>query len=569
MKKHRTTPKPWHAIARMKVWVRLACALGLLLVLLAGVGLVAAQRIHAINETLAHYTRNTTPSLQAVKSWQEKLSAIRMLQAQYLMTVSAAEMDLLDKEMELAHQQLKTALAEHEPRLSGEEDRALWAAVAEVSERAMVYWDKVRAVSRDSLTDPAATEEARRLFTGRSQRLFAAGAAAVDQQWQFTTGQANTLAQAAQTMYAKSLWLLAACCTLALLLGAGMAFMVIRSIAQQLGGEPGDAARMAHAIAQGDLHSGAAHSARTATPAPGSVMAAMLDMRERLARLVGDVRHSSESIAAGSSELATGNLHLSQRTEEQAGHLQQTAAAIASISDAVRDSALKAEEANRLAAGASGAAADSGHAVQQMVSTMETISTSSKTISEITMVIDGIAFQTNILALNAAVEAARAGEQGRGFAVVASEVRSLAKRSADAAREIKRLISHNVDAVRQGQAHVQQAGGAVHSIIAQVQSVSAVIGAIHHATALQYEGICEVSATMDRLDETTMQNAALAEEGTAATQSLQGQAARLEALVRIFKLPERTATYETVAHTGSASLPAISAARLGPPALHS
>lgn len=554
------------AAAAMKVWVRLVCAMGVLLVLLVAVGLTAAQRIRALNDMLDHYTHSTTPSLQAVKFWQEKLDAIRMLQAQHLMTVSAAEMDILEKDINEAYAQLAASLAEHERRLTGEEDRALWVAITEVTQNAKGYWEKVSAVSRESLSDPSRTEEARRLFTGRSQRLFAASASAVEQQWQHTTTAANEMAAQAQATYVFSMTLLLGSCALALLAGAVLAAMVIRSIARQLGGEPRDVAQMALTIARGDLSASGETQAQR-PPAPGSVMAAMVTMRSRLAELVGDVRHSCENMAAGSAELATGNLHLSQRTEEQASHLQQTTTAVSALTESVRDSALKAEQANRVAAGASGAAADSGHAVQQMLSTMEDISTSSKTISDITMVIDGIAFQTNILALNAAVEAARAGEQGRGFAVVAAEVRSLAQRSAEAAHEIKRLISHNVDKVAQGQAHVQQAGASVQAIVSQVHEVSAMISAMHQAMARQYDGIRDISGTMDRLDETTMQNAALAEQGTAATQSLQAQAARLAELVSIFHLPTDTSPAATQVTPGPFprdSLPGTTRAGLPP-----
>lgn len=552
------------AAAAMKVWVRLVCAMGVLLVMLVAVGLTAAQRIRALNDMLDHYTHSTTPSLQAVKFWQEKLDAIRMLQAQHLMTVSAAEMDILEKDINEAYAQLAASLAEHERRLTGDEDRALWVAITEVTQTAKGYWEKLGAVSRESLSDPSRTEEARRLFTGRSQRLFAASAAAVEQQWQHTTKAANDMAAQAQATYVFSMALLLGSCALALLAGAGLAAMVIRSIARQLGGEPSDVAQMALTIARGDLSASVQAGSRH-PPAPDSVMTAMETMRSRLAELVGDVRQSSESMAAGSAELATGNLHLSQRTEEQASHLQQTATAVSALTESVRDSTLKAEQANRVAAGASGAAADSGHAVQQMLSTMEDISTSSKTISDITMVIDGIAFQTNILALNAAVEAARAGEQGRGFAVVAAEVRSLAQRSAEAAREIKRLISHNVEKVAQGQAHVQQAGSSVQAIVSQVHEVSAMISAMHQAMASQYDGIRDISGTMDRLDETTMQNAALAEQGTAATQSLQAQAARLAELVSIFQLPAAfcvAATQVTAGPFARDSLPATTYATL-------
>ncbi|MCI5068798.1 MCP four helix bundle domain-containing protein, partial [Acidovorax sp.] len=196
------------AASAMKVWVRLVCAMAVLLVLLVAVGLTAAQRIRALNDMLDHYTQSTTPSLQAVKFWQEKLSAIRILQAQHLMTVSAAEMDLLEKDINEAQAQLAASLAEHESRLTGEEDRALWAAITEVTQTAKAYWNKLSAISRESLADPSRAEEARRLFTGRSQRLFAASATAVEQQWQHTTQAARDMAAQAQATYVFSMGLL-------------------------------------------------------------------------------------------------------------------------------------------------------------------------------------------------------------------------------------------------------------------------------------------------------------------------------------------------------------------------
>ena len=165
----------------------------------------------------------------------------------------------------------------------------------------------------------------------------------------------------------------------------------------------------------------------------------------------------SDSIRIASAEVAHGNTDLSQRTEQAASSLQQTASSIEQLTGTVRHSADSAAQANQLAASAAEVAQRGGSVVSQVVSTMDEINASSKKISDIIGVIDGIAFQTNILALNAAVEAARAGEQGRGFAVVASEVRSLAQRSAEAAREIKRLITASVEQVEQGNALVTEA----------------------------------------------------------------------------------------------------------------
>ena len=185
--------------------------------------------------------------------------------------------------------------------------------------------------------------------------------------------------------------------------------------------------------------------------------------------IVGDVRNASESIATGSAQIAIGNADLSQRTEEQASNLQQTAASMEQLTATVKHNADTARRASELAEGASSVAAQGGEVVGQVVATMDGITDSSRQITDIIGVIDGIAFQTNILALNAAVEAARAGEQGRGFAVVASEVRSLAQRSATAAKEIKVLIGESVGKVENGTRLVADAGRTMGDIVDQVQ----------------------------------------------------------------------------------------------------
>ena len=177
-----------------------------------------------------------------------------------------------------------------------------------------------------------------------------------------------------------------------------------------------------------------------------------------------------------------------------------------------------------------------GAAVGQVVSTMDDINTASKRIADIVGTIDGIAFQTNILALNAAVEAARAGEQGRGFAVVAGEVRSLAQRSAEAAREIKTLIGASVDRVEAGARLVQDAGATMREIVASVQRVTDVIGAITAAASEQGSGIGQVHGAVTSLDQMTQQNAALVEESAAAAESLRDQAAKLSQAMQVFKL---------------------------------
>jgi len=279
-------------------------------------------------------------------------------------------------------------------------------------------------------------------------------------------------------------------------------------------------------------------------------------MREAFAKMIGDIRNTSESVSLASSEIARGNEDLSGRTEQQASNLQQTAASMEQLSSTVKNNANTARQANQLAASASEVAARGGHAVGQVVSTMGEIQASSRKIAEIIGVIDGIAFQTNILALNAAVEAARAGEQGRGFAVVAGEVRNLAQRSAQAAREIKQLISDSVQKVDSGSRQVTEAGQTMRDIVEQVRRVADLIGEITSATLEQDSGIGQVNAAVSQLDQMTHQNAALVQQSAAAAASLQEQAARLARAVAIFKLG-RQETFQVIAQARASSQAAV------------
>nr|WP_312375516.1 methyl-accepting chemotaxis protein [Delftia acidovorans] len=335
---------------------------------------------------------------------------------------------------------------------------------------------------------------------------------------------------------------------LAAALGGLVAWMITRTVKQQLGGEPSYAAEVARQIAQGDL----SVQVQLAPGDTSSLLRAMEDMRAGLARVVSDVRQSSESIATGASQIASGNADLSQRTEEQASNLEQTAASMEEMNATVKLNADTVRTATQLAASSSQAAAGGGEIVRRVVATMEQITASSRKIGDIIGVIDSIAFQTNILALNAAVEAARAGEQGRGFAVVASEVRSLAQRSAGAAKEIKALIGESVSKVDEGSGLVGEAGSAMHDIVRQAQQVADLVGEIGAATAEQADGVSQVGEAVVQLDQVTQQNAALVEESAAAAASLNAQAARLVDLVSLFKLD---------GVSSSVSLPASSPAR--------
>ena len=260
------------------------------------------------------------------------------------------------------------------------------------------------------------------------------------------------------------------------------------------------------------------------------------EMQQSLANTVGVVREGADTIYTGAGEISAGSNDLSSRTEQQAASLEETAASMEQLTATVKQNADNARQATQLAHNASATAQKGGNVVDGVVRTMDEIAASSSKIAQITNVIDGIAFQTNILALNAAVEAARAGEQGRGFAVVAGEVRTLAQRSAQAAKEIKGLIDDSGNRVSAGSALVHEAGATMAEIVNAVTRVSDIMGEIASASDEQSRGIDQVGQAVAEMDRVTQQNASLVEESATAAAALEEQAARLNETVAVFKI---------------------------------
>ena len=295
------------------------------------------------------------------------------------------------------------------------------------------------------------------------------------------------------------------------------------------------AVEVANAVAHGDLSQKIEVKGKDEV---ALLMTALSEMSTSLVAVVSNVRQGSEGVATASAEIAQGNNDLSSRTEQQASALEETAASMEELGATVRQNADSARSANQLAMSASTIAIEGGNVVGQVVETMKGINESSRKISDIISVIDGIAFQTNILALNAAVEAARAGEQGRGFAVVASEVRSLAGRSAQAAKEIKSLIGASVERVEHGTRLVDQAGTTMAEVVSSIKRVTDLMGEISAASHEQALGVAQVGEAVTQMDQTTQQNAALVEQMAAAASSLKGQAQELVQTVAVFRLAD-------------------------------
>jgi len=344
------------------------------------------------------------------------------------------------------------------------------------------------------------------------------------------TGALDQVRQSSAEAARLGQWMTAGALALAMVAALLLGWRITRSITRPIAAT----VRLAESIAAGNLSRPMQEPVRQ--DELGQLQQAMLAMQHQLSELVAGIRLSANSIASASQEIAGGGHDLSQRTEEAASSLQRTASAMNELTQTVDRSAESARAAGDMMISANRAAERGGQVVAEVIDRMNEIASASGRIADITGVIDGIAFQTNILALNAAVEAARAGEHGRGFAVVAAEVRALAQRSATASREIKGLIGDSVSKVEAGSRLVEGAGLTMREIVADVERVSTVVRDICVAASSQSAGLGEVNSAVHQLDDTTQQNAALVEQSTAAAESLREQAQGLQQLVNRFQL---------------------------------
>ncbi len=518
-------------LSALKVSSRLYLGFGLLLVLLLGIAVFSYTRLSSLNDNVNFLVSDRYAKTVLVDSISNNVNliarAVRNVALSTDESVISQEMDRIKK----AREESNATLRKLDAVIPSEKGKALMAALKQSSVEYYVEQENLLALLAKGNAD-----EARKLIFGamRTKQTAMFGALKQLSDYQRTLMD-ETVAQSQET-YRHACVLLTIVSAAAFALSLIAALLITRSIIRQLGGEPDYAMSIASDIASGNL-------ARSITIRPGdqtSLIASIRVMRNRLAEIVGQVRAGTDTIATASGQIASGNLDLSSRTEQQASSLEETASAMEELTSTVKQNADNARQANQLAVSASEVAVAGGSVVSQVVETMGSINASSKKIVDIISVIDGIAFQTNILALNAAVEAARAGEQGRGFAVVATEVRNLAQRSASAAKEIKSLIDNSVTQVDTGSKLVAQAGSTMEDVVNSVKRVTDIVGEITSASQEQSEGIEQINLAITQMDEVTQQNAALVEEAAAAAQSMQEQANKLSEVVSVFKLdPKR------------------------------
>ncbi len=546
------------AIRDWKIGVRFGWGFGVLLALLlavAAAGIAGALRMQAAKmEVKAHtdaamlaekwsaFTRLQLGRTAAAARFGDNADALAYFQQQIAQT--RALVDELQQRTEAAVGGLADAEAARRLQLTSE------ARQAQIRARDQVF-ERLRAGD---------TAGALALAEGDYQRLANAYVKAQEDLAQYLVDDASQTTEKLNALVAMVAWGMAAAVVVALLIGAVVAVSLTRGIVRPLR----EAVGVAQAVAHGDL----TQTIRVDRgDEVGELLRALQQMQTALQQAFRSIRSSADQVALSSAEIAQGNQDLSSRTENAAASVEETSASLQQLTDAVRHSADAARTASQLAAQAADAARGGGQTVAQAVESMKGIEASSQKIADITNVIDGIAFQTNILALNAAVEAARAGEAGRGFAVVAGEVRSLAQRSAEAAKQIKALIEESVQRVQAGSAQVDAAGRTMEDIVQSIQRVADMIGEVTAAAQEQSENIAQVNAAVGQLDSTTQQNAALVEQAAAAAASLNTQAQALLQVVAQFRTGDGDGAVRTVAPMrASASAPAARREPSLPPA---
>ncbi len=506
-----------------KVWLLLLLVIGAML---------------AANLAMTSYLTKMEGKLRIdAQEMQERIRMVEQLRgnvetsASYLIAANlaqdAASMELFEQKFKASAQSSENLLKEAEKRLHAPEALAELSAVKQVREKLFGISEQVRMERRND-GDVAALVRSDMLPAVDEYAAHLKKLVEIEEKLHQSTLDMGDV-QRSTAMGIGFLVLV-----VVVLTGLLLSAWLVKQLTQPLS----KAVELANEIAKGDLTRDVHDDRKDEL---GQLLRSLNAMTQKLRTVVGEVRNGVDSVSSASSQIASGNQDLSARTEQTAANLEETAASIEELTATVTQSADTARQANQLAATAAQAAERGGEVVNQVVMSMDQINTSSRKISDIIGVIDGIAFQTNILALNAAVEAARAGEQGRGFAVVAGEVRSLAGRSAEAAKEIKALITASVNNVDQGAEQVAQAGESMQEIVASVRRVTDLIGEITASANEQRDGIAQVNQAVSNLDQMTQQNAALVEESSAAATSMNEQAKRLAEVVAVFNVGQTQA----------------------------
>ncbi|MFM0738641.1 methyl-accepting chemotaxis protein [Paraburkholderia xenovorans] len=515
----------------LSVRAMLSWGFGTLTILAMAISIFAVNALSDANDRFSNYVSGVQLRAHLVEKIRTAADRRAIATRNLVLLVKPADSDIEKAAVLKAQADVRDALHQLNEHIAHDSDVSLKARnlVAKINRVEASYGPVSTTIANFALANKR--DEAIRMIDEQCRPLLAELTKATNEYAESTQAHANAQAAQSEAEFSNKRTLLIVIGLIALAAAIGMATLTIRRLTNALGAEPAALGEVTKRVASGDLNP---ISGVDLAPG-GSVLALMGEMQGSLVKLVGEVRTAADAIATGSGEIASGNIDLSSRTEQQAASLQETAASMEELTSTVRQNAENAAQASSLASNASEVAARGSGVVGRVLDTMSDISESSAKIADITGIIEGIAFQTNILALNAAVEAARAGEHGRGFAVVASEVRSLAQRSSIAAKEIKELISNSVQNIRTGSGLASEAGQTMFEVTRAVARVNDIMGEIAAASSEQSRGIEQVNIAITQMDEVTQQNAALVEQATAASQSLEDQGRKLTKAVATFR----------------------------------
>ncbi|WP_027211641.1 methyl-accepting chemotaxis protein [Burkholderia sp. WSM2232] len=518
------------ALNRFSIKARLIAGFGMLSVIVVAVAGLSLKSLADSTDGFTNFVRGINARADMVVQVRTAVDRRAIAARNLVLVVKPEDLEIEKAQVMRAHEDVATNLKKLNEMIKdpGATDKAR-SLVAEIDRVEAAYGPVATDIVNLALANKR--DEAIVKMDDQCRPLLAALIRATDAYADYAhTRQEETITDYA-THYENRRNLLIAISLFAVALAVAACVVITRAVSGPLS----VAIDVARTVAEGDLRTRITIDGKDET---SKLLGALREMNERLTTIVGRVRDTSTSIAGAAREIAAGNMDLSQRTEQQAASLQETASSMEQLTSTVKQNADNAQQGSMLAANASSVAQKGSTVVGQVVSTMQEISDSSTKIADITGIIEGIAFQTNILALNAAVEAARAGEQGRGFAVVASEVRSLAQRSSSAAKEIKELIASSVDRIRDGSSLAGEAGRTMTEVTHAVARVTDIMSEIAAASSEQSRGIEQVNLAITQMDNVTQQNAALVEQAAAASRSMEEQGQQLSETVGFFRVGE-------------------------------
>ena len=517
-------------ISTMTVRQKLMLAFGLLAFLVLTVSGVALSSLVAANSRFENYVSGINTHAKLAQDVRSAVDRRAIASQEMLLSNSGAEVDARKADALRANDEVHAKLKQLQDEVGGRSDNdakadALVADIAGIeAQYAPIAMRMIKAMDNFDNADAIL------LMGKQGYPLLVSLTNATNAYDDFTQARASALIADAADSFARQRFLLVGICVISVLSATVAGLLITRDLTCALGAEPDLLREVTQRVAEGDLRPVASASAAPS----GSILASISYMQTSLVRLISNVRGAPTSIADGTAEIATGNAELNARTVQQAASLEETAATMEELTSTVKLNAENAHQASILAANASEIASRGNAVVGQVIGAIQAIHTGSNRIAEITGIIEGIAFQTNILALNAAVEAARAGEQGRGFAVVAGEVRSLAQRSSIAAKEITEVIGSSVGRIEDGSVLAQQAELTMLEVTKAVNQVSNLMGEIAAASEEQSHGISQINAAVTQMDAATQKNAALVHDAANASKTLEAQGARLSIAISSF-----------------------------------